>query len=609
MARDRKILKGPGKRGRSSAQDDGVSAVEFSLIAMVLFFSLFAVIDLSRYFYARTVSQNALAYAIKHAQSEFNTVIEFDQSDATSDSYQKFNTTRSAIIGEAEQRLNEMTKSVRFFEARDIDDLRDGMRLNQPKRVAFLLPGKASFVSDPAHAGEQPLILQNQNICWKRAGRPIDQDGVEYHVSENYSCTAGKYRTNESYQSLTKLYPLELVSTAKFSGIIARDISFTVRAAGFLPERTDGPTTHRDTPTPTPTTQVTITPDWTPTPEITSTPTITPVLTVNTPTKTPTPIVIITSTPTPPPTQTPTPTPYLVVTNTPTATPSATPTQVRTATPTNTPTKTPAPSLCPDPSVAMRSLDGGTQKHDGQRFVLRIKDLVWDAVRKVWYDDQGGSTFACIENSWVTAAANGQVNLGYNFGYRRSGAGRGDVSGRKDFAIDFLRQVAQSEAGRHACFICGLIRHRKGCFPPGVKIATGDGTTFKKVEEVSAGDMIWNPFIKKAFKVQTVSEGPEENPLVQIKAGNLTLRVSGEHPVLTGEGIKQAKAVKVGDTVQDADLKVLVVDQVIFEPAPAGLSVINFVLERDGHEHGGVLLADGVAVGDLVTQKNIATPE
>ena len=41
-------------------------------------------------------------------------------------------------------------------------------------------------------------------------------------------------------------------------------------------------------------------------------------------------------------------------------------------------------------------------------------------------------------------------------------------------------------------------------------------------------------------------------------------------------------------------------------PASTGLTVINFILERTGSEHDGLLLADGLVVGDLIIQRSLA---
>lgn len=328
--------------------DDGVSVVEFSLVSLVLFLLTFGIVDVARYFYARTMTQNALAYAIKHAEAEFNTVADFDSLHPSSPEYQKFDTARDQIVSDAQRKLQELQRTLRFYQSKDIDDLADGAHIKEPRLVAYLLPGKASLISDPDAPTTSPEILQNRNICRRSEGRPVEQDGVELFTRNDGSCPTGVFRDDESYKVLSKHYPLELVTKAKFNGILLKNASITARAAGFLPLGTDGPTTDNSTPTPTPTpTNTKFDPSSTPTP--TPTDTSPPPRATPTPSPTIPPVVIQSPTPTPtlqPPTQTPTPqrTPTKTPTRKPTEPPchpSRTPTKVETKTPTPRPTEPP----------------------------------------------------------------------------------------------------------------------------------------------------------------------------------------------------------------------------------------------------------------------------
>jgi hypothetical protein len=232
--------------------------------------------------------------------------------------------------------------------------------------------------------------------------------------------------------------------------------------------------------------------------------------------------------------------------------------------------------------------------------------MIYDRNAGVWYDDQGGSTFVCAYNSGAEKYPDS--NLAADFSYVRSGGG---LAGRIARGRDVISGLTTSLDPRHAgfkrsCFICGLVRDKKGCFPPGVLITMGDGRTTKKVEDIAAGDMVWNPVLKKASKVLKVSEGPERKALVQVKAGHLSVTMSREHPVAVSSGWKQAQEVKPGDVVRDAHGLSHTVAQVSDLPSPAGLTVINFVLERSGTADDGLLLADGMVVGDLLVQRELA---
>lgn len=184
--------------------------------------------------------------------------------------------------------------------------------------VAYLLPGNASLISDPDAPTTSPEILQNRNICRRSEGRPVEQDGVELFTRNDGSCPTGVFRNNESNKVLSKHYPLELVTQAKFNGILLKNASITSRAAGLLPLGTDGPTTDNSTPTP----------QRTPTKTPTQKPTEPPCHPSRTPTK------VATKEPTRRPTEPP-------------CHPSRIPTRAATNTPTQAPTRTPTPSVIP----------------------------------------------------------------------------------------------------------------------------------------------------------------------------------------------------------------------------------------------------------------------
>lgn len=327
---------------------------------------------------------------------------------------------------------------------------------------------------------------------------------------------------------------------------------------------------------------------------------------------TPTPTVSATATLTAAPTKTPTATPTVTVTPTVTLTitAGATPTAsvTPTATVTRTPTVTPTPTAtatrvnyCAGKSLSQIQLPN--QKHDGQTFVFNPSRMIYDKNKSVWFDNQGASTFVCAYNSGAERYPDS--NLVYNFGHRRSGASAGDQGGRIAFGKQLTDSLA-AEKAQKSCFICGLVRWKKGCFPPGVLITMGDGVTTKKVEDIAAGDMVWNPTRREAVRVIKVSEGPERKALVRVKAGPLSVTMSREHPVAVGSGWKQAQEIRSGDIVRDAQGREFVVEQVLDVPPSTGLTVINFVLERGGKEGDGLLIADSMVVGDLLVQRELA---
>ena len=88
------------------------------------------------------------------------------------------------------------------------------------------------------------------------------------------------------------------------------------------------------------------------------------------------------------------------------------------------------------------------------------------------------------------------------------------------------------------CYICACLREQ-GCFAPGVKITMADGS-LRKIEDVSAGDMVRNAKTGAPVKVAKVIEGPEPLPLIRFGFEGTTVTTSQAHPVLTAAGLKPA---------------------------------------------------------------------
>lgn len=229
-----------------------------------------------------------------------------------------------------------------------------------------------------------------------------------------------------------------------------------------------------------------------------------------------------------------------------------------------------------------------------------------DGTGKCWWSEKfkdGTLYWECQRNSQAVTAAHPQVAFNLAFlGYINELR----CDGKHPFLCIQERLGFNTAAKQQSCFICGEVRSFGGCFPPGVRVVLGDGSSTKSVEDVRAGDMLWNPVIKKGFRVKTISQGPEKKDLIVVHAGGVTLRMTSEHPVVTLKGLKQAGQLVRGDILRDASGKDAVIDAITLEPVSAGLTVINFILEGGGSEHDGLLVADGLMVGDLTIQRRLA---
>jgi len=247
------------------------------------------------------------------------------------------------------------------------------------------------------------------------------------------------------------------------------------------------------------------------------------------------------------------------------------------------------------------------QKHDGVKFRFKAANTQYDTARNRWYLNDNGASWVCAKNPNADKLGTTGVNLAFDFNYVRSNVGHRQYEGQRQWTVNstYFADLFRGGAAK-SCFICGLIRWKKGCFPHGVTILTGDGVTYKKVEDFSAGETVWNPGLKKAVKILNISEGPERKGIVVLETDKARLRASTEHPMFTTKGFRQAQEIRVGDIVEDSLGKKVKVLRVSREKPAAGLSVINFVLERDGSEHDGLMVAEGLVVGDLIVQHEVS---
>jgi hypothetical protein len=155
------------------------------------------------------------------------------------------------------------------------------------------------------------------------------------------------------------------------------------------------------------------------------------------------------------------------------------------------------------------------------------------------------------------------------------------------------------------CEKCECVRGGRGCFAPGTKIMLGD-KSHKPIEEIAAGDLLWNPLLKKAVRVNRVIEGPEALPYVKIVAGSALLKLSQGHAVHTKNGIKKAIDIKKGDLLFDGSGNAIEVKEAgLVHPVEPRQRVLNVVLDGDDSPEQHALLSDGIVTGDLVLQQKI----
>jgi hypothetical protein len=142
-----------------------------------------------------------------------------------------------------------------------------------------------------------------------------------------------------------------------------------------------------------------------------------------------------------------------------------------------------------------------------------------------------------------------------------------------------------------------------GCFAPDTPIRLADGSSLP-AKQIRRGMWLWNPTTHQPAQVKKVVAGPEKIPLYEIFYERGKLRVTATHPVMTPNGLRQAKELRAKiDSIYTDDGRAFPITEIRpFNLAPTE-NVWNFELagdESDWKAH--MVLANGVVSGDLVLQ-------
>lgn len=145
-----------------------------------------------------------------------------------------------------------------------------------------------------------------------------------------------------------------------------------------------------------------------------------------------------------------------------------------------------------------------------------------------------------------------------------------------------------------------------GCFARGTRIRLADKSQ-RLVEDIRVGDRIWNPVLKRLARVKSLTLGPEEKTLVEIKTERDSLVVTAKHPMWTSVGVVAAETISEGSFVvgpSGTPERVLSVKSIT---ARASGLVYNFDLDIEPSDPRQRLVeANGIATGDLTLQRRLA---
>ena len=143
----------------------------------------------------------------------------------------------------------------------------------------------------------------------------------------------------------------------------------------------------------------------------------------------------------------------------------------------------------------------------------------------------------------------------------------------------------------------------EGCFAPGTRITMVD-QSLRPIENVTVGDIIFNPATKGGSVVKRVVKSPEPYHLIKISTAKNILTVSRLHPMITKNGIKKAANVKVGELLLMSDGKYASVVRVGPSPVFSNQHVFNveLIASKSGERR---LIAEGIVTGDIVIQNSL----
>jgi hypothetical protein len=181
--------------------------------------------------------------------------------------------------------------------------------------------------------------------------------------------------------------------------------------------------------------------------------------------------------------------------------------------------------------------------------------------------------------------------------------------------LDYCPIVVLDAGTAHLTGICS-----RGCFAGDTEILTGctDGgeTCTTPASQLTADDTLMSladqssvPNIKLVSRsIDRSIHGPEDVPLFVFALGNgSTLRVTQHHPMVLANGsIVEASHVAAGAAFAGRDGKPVAVTSISRERTKG--DVYNFETSSDT-QLGHIIVAEGVLVGDLKLQNNVAFEE
>jgi len=172
-----------------------------------------------------------------------------------------------------------------------------------------------------------------------------------------------------------------------------------------------------------------------------------------------------------------------------------------------------------------------------------------------------------------------------------------------DFTIETTVMIAgRQETTRSSMFV--------SCFDEDSPILMASGESVR-VKELIAGDIIWNPVLKRASRVSEVIQGTEaDETLYRIGYGGSAVLFTGQHPIFTRNGLRPASKLTREDFVLGEDGAFHPVSVLEVKTGDPSRLVYNLKLEApDAGTTAHLLSVGGIVAGDFTLQQDMRAEE
>jgi hypothetical protein len=173
----------------------------------------------------------------------------------------------------------------------------------------------------------------------------------------------------------------------------------------------------------------------------------------------------------------------------------------------------------------------------------------------------------------------------------------------------FAMHVGEA-AGNSACNVRSDVGTDPNCgdaadsFLASTKVMMADGNT-KAIEEITAGDFVWNPVLGKEILVDRVASRDVANSLLKLEFGNKNLIVTPNHPLLTtNRGYVAAIDLAIGDRLALEYGASVEVNSKVYVNVKNG-KVFDLILDRSYNKEDRAFLAEGVVAPGFEKQVDI----